>query len=83
MTTKPTSNWLAPLLLLLLGGVNGLFGALQLDTIQQGPPTIPDEFTTMQYFETPIPIVLHIAFGITFNLLAPFQFTPVTWRRWP
>ena len=37
MTTKQNNNWLAPVLLLALGSLNILFGALQLDTIQQGP----------------------------------------------
>lgn len=83
MTTKSTANWLVPLLLLLLGSLNILFGALQLNTIQQGPPAVPDEFTSMTYFETPIPIVLHIVAGIFFNLLGPLQFAPISWQRWP
>ena len=57
-------NALVPLLLLLLGGINVLFGALQLDLIQQGPPPSPDEFVSMHYFEMPIPIVIHIVAGI-------------------
>lgn len=77
------ANWLVPLGLLLLGGLNVLFGAMQLDTIQQGPPAVPDEFTTMQYFATPIPIVLHIVSGIILNLMSPFQFAPSFRRRWP
>lgn len=83
MTAIQKPNWLVPILLLLLGGINVLFGALQLDTIQQGPPTVPDEFTTMQYFATPIPIVLHIVSGIVLNLMAPFQFARTFRRRWP
>lgn len=83
MTAKPKSNWRVPLLLLMLGSLNVLFGALQLDTIRQGPPSVPEEFTTMQYFATPIPIVLHIVAGIAFNLLGPFQFAPSLRQRWP
>lgn len=83
MTKKQKNSWLVPALLLLFGATNILFGALQLDTIQQGPPAIPDEFTAMHYFATPIPIVLHIVAGILFNLLGPFQFAPAIWRRWP
>lgn len=88
MTTKPNSikpksNWRVPILLLVLGSLNILFGALQLDTIQRGPPAVPDEFTTMQYFATPIPIVLHIVSGILLNLLSPFQFVPSFRQRWP
>ena len=83
LTTKQNNNWLVPLLLLALGCPNVLFGASQLDTIQQGPPAVPDEFTTMQYFATPIPIVLHIVAGIIFNLLCPFQFASTLRERWP
>ena len=83
MTKKLTANWLIPSLLLLLGSLNVLFGALQLGTIQQGPPTVADEFTSLHYFATPIPIVLHIAAGIIFNLLGPLQFAPAIWQRWP
>lgn len=83
MTTKQNNNWLIPAFLLMLGALNILFGALQLNMIQQGPPDVPDEFTSMHYFETPLPIVLHIVTGIIFNLLSPFQFAPAIWRHWP
>ena len=83
MKIKSTSNWLAPALLLLLGSLNIIFGAMQLGTISQGPPPVPDEFTTLHYFMAPIPIVLHIVSGIFFNLLGPFQFAPALRQRWP
>ena len=83
MNIKRANAWLVPALLLLHGSMNILFGALQLDTIGQGPPAVPDEFTSLHYFETPLPIVLHIVAGILFNLLAPFQFAPTLRRRWP
>ncbi|WP_420629670.1 DUF2306 domain-containing protein [Candidatus Leptofilum sp.] len=76
-------GWLAPALLLALGSLNVLSGAMQLNNIQQGPPPVPDEFTAMQYFLMPIPIVLHIVGGILFNLLGPLQFAPAIWQRWP
>ena len=82
-TAKQNREWLVPVLLLALGSLNILFGALQLNNIQQGPPAVPDEFTAMHYFATPIPIVLHIIGGTLFNLLSPLQFAPALWRRWP
>lgn len=83
VSQKQKSNWRVPMLLLALGGINILFGALQLDTIQQGPPAVPDDFTSMHYFTSPIPIVLHIAAGIIFNLMCPFQFVPSFRQRFP
>lgn len=83
MSTKQKNGWLLPGFLLAYGALNILFGALQLDTIYQGAPAVPDEFTSMHYFEMPIPIVLHIVAGIFLNLVSPFQFAPLTWRRWP
>ena len=83
MAAKPNSYWLVPLSLLALGGLNILSGAFQLDTIIQGPPEVPDKFTSMHYFATPIPIVLHIISGIFFNLLGPFQFAPRIRLGWP
>lgn len=83
MIKKIATNWRVPLLLLLLGSLNILFGALQLDTIQQGPSAASTEFASTTYFESPIPIVLHIVAGIVFNLLGPLQFAPVSWQKWP
>ncbi len=81
--TSALANWRVPIGLLLLGGINVLFGALQLDTIQQGPPPVPDEFSSTQYHLTPIPIVLHIVVGIIFNLMGPLQFARTFRSRWP
>ena len=80
---KSWKGWLAPALLLALGLLNVLSGALQLGTIQQGPPAVPDQCTSMHYFAMPIPIVLHIVSGIILNLLGPMQFAPVFLQRWP
>ena len=83
MTTKPIKNWLLPACLLLLGSINVLSGAFQLGTIQQGPSDVADAMASAQYFETPIPIVLHIVGGILFNLLGPLQFAPGLLKRRP
>ena len=73
-------NWLVPLLLLLLGSLNILFGALRLDALIQGRPDIPND--TMHYFDAPIPITSHIVFGILLNLLGPLQFAPILRKRY-
>jgi uncharacterized membrane protein len=85
MSKKPISNWLVPASLLALGGLQVLSGAFQLTLIGQGPPPDGDAnlFASKHYFETPIPIVMHIVCGIVFSLLAPFQFSPSLRLRWP
>lgn len=75
MIAKPLSNWRGPGLLLTLGTLNILFGALQLGNIYQGDAANPD-LTNSHYQDMPIPIVLHIVAGIILNLLGPFQFAP-------
>lgn len=81
-TEKSIFNWLTPLLLLLLGSLNILFGALQIDAVLLQGAIGGEEFASPQYLETPIPIMLHIVAGILFNLLGPLQFAPITWQRW-
>lgn len=85
MTRFPFANWLVPLSLLALGGLQVSSGAFQLTLIQQGPPPEGAEslFVSPHYFQTPFPILVHIVSGIVFSLLAPFQFAIPVRRRWP
>jgi drug/metabolite transporter (DMT)-like permease len=57
------------ILLLLLGMISIALGSLQLSEISQG--NAQGSYSTM-----PFPVVVHIIFGIIFNLLSPFQFAP-------
>ncbi len=79
----PSSNWLIPLALLILGGLQVASGTFQLSLIQAGPSPQASIFASPHYFEIPVPIVLHIVSGIVFSLLAPLQFSPSLRRRWP
>ena len=83
MNSHSRSNWVGPGLLLLLGSLNILSGAMQLDKLWLGPPDSPDEFTAMHYFASPIPIVFHIIAGTIWNLFGPLQFVPKIRRKWP
>ena len=66
-----------PLGIALLGAVPALPGAFVLAGILQGPDTkgFLHDMVQPHYFATPEPIVIHIASGIVFCLLAPFQFS--------
>lgn len=82
MTKRFTFNlselkqWQTFILLMLFGMVSIGLGALQLNTISQGA-------VAGAYMDMPVPIVLHIVFGIAFNLLSPFQFVDVIRARFP
>ncbi len=62
----------------LLGAVPALPGAFVLLGILQGPNGMGFMHDMVQphYFTSPEPIVIHIASGILFCCLAPFQFSP-------
>ncbi len=71
-----TKTNVKPLLLLLLGSVSILFGALQVTLISQGPEGAVQDMASPAYFSMPVPILTHIIFGTLFNLLMPLQFMP-------
>ncbi len=66
-----------PLGIALLGAVPALPGAFVLAGILQGPNTTGflRDMVQPHYFTSPEPIVIHIASGILFCCLAPFQFS--------
>ncbi|BCD95993.1 DUF2306 domain-containing protein [Marinagarivorans cellulosilyticus] len=76
-------QWLTPFLLLMLGSVSVIFGALQLYSLGQGLPPAPTPDQALHYFAMPWPVVTHIVCGTIFNLIAPFQFAGIIRRRYP
>lgn len=66
-----------PLGIALLGSVPALPGALVLAGILQGAGAagVFHDLVQPHYFVSPVPITLHIASGILFCVLAPFQFS--------
>lgn len=66
-----------PLGIALLGAVPALPGAFVLAGILQGPDAagMLHDLVQPHYFVSPAPIILHIACGIFFCCLAPFQFS--------
>lgn len=69
-------TWRSCLLLLLLGMISIALGSLQLNSISQGQAQ--GTYSTM-----PLPVVVHILFGIIFNVLSPFQFAPSIRKNHP
>ena len=77
MRTSRAITLRGPLGIALLGAVPALPGAFVLAGILQGADAGGFLFDMVQphYFTSPEPIVIHIASGIVFCVLAPFQFS--------
>ncbi|GLX77138.1 membrane protein [Thalassotalea insulae] len=73
---SPLRPWRNCILLLLLGMISIALGVVQLNSISRGE-------AGNTYLNTPLPVVIHIVFGIVFNLVAPFQFVKAIRQKWP
>ncbi len=83
---KQQSTFLAmrtSLLLLLVGLVSIAFGFMQMYLLQQSDLNASAAGDAAHYHSMPWPISIHIVSGILFNLLAPFQFSPLVRAKFP
>lgn len=69
-------SWKACITLLFVGLISIALGAVQLSSITSGD-------AEGNYLTHSTPIVLHIVFGIIFNLVSPFQFVSPIRKRYP
>ncbi len=76
-------SWFAPILLLLLGFISVLFGALHLNLLGQGDVGAEHQMASTHYFNMPVPIIIHIISGSFFNIFVPLQFAKQIRSRWP
>lgn len=83
MDRKSVTAWTVPCLLLGLGLLPILTGALSLAAVTEGLAGRPVPPESANYVANPVPILMHILAGSVFNLLGPFQFVPAIRRRWP
>lgn len=78
-----TQPWVTPFLLFLLGSVSVLFGVMQMSLLSQGQAGLQNDMAVKHYFNVPIPIVIHIICGCSFNVLMPLQFFSTLRARFP
>lgn len=77
---KPRAGWLAPTGLILLSLVPVLAGAMRLTELTTGAVVTPEN---ARFFDSPVPVVVHIVASIVFLVLGALQFAPsLRRRRW-
>ena len=77
---KPRARWLAPTGLILLSLVPIAAGAFRLTSLASGGP-VTDE--NARFFDSPVPVVVHIVASSVFLVLGALQFVPsLRRRRW-
>jgi uncharacterized membrane protein len=73
-------EWLAPAGLILLSLVPILAGAFRLTQLTTGATVTPEN---TRFFDSPVPVIVHIVASSTFLLLGALQFAPsLRRRRW-
>ncbi|MFH8251660.1 DUF2306 domain-containing protein [Microbacterium sp. B2969] len=79
-TARRAPEWLAPAGLILLSLVPMIAGASRLTQLSTGATVTPDN---ARFFDSPIPVVVHIVGSSLFMLLGALQFAPsLRRRRW-
>lgn len=77
---KPRREWLAPTGLILLSLVPVLAGSMRLSELASGGTVTPEN---ARFFDSPVPVVVHIVASTMFLLLGALQFAPsLRRRRW-
>lgn len=72
------SDWLVPVLLVLLSLVPSVFGAARLAEIASGARITP---ANARFMNTPLPVVVHVLAVVPFGLVGAFQFSASIRRR--
>jgi uncharacterized membrane protein len=75
---KVWAGWLVPVALILLSAIPLTFGALRLNELASGAAITP---ANARFFESPLPVVVHIVGSAGYALLGAFQFVSRLWRR--
>ena len=77
---KRRAGWLAPTGLILLSLVPVVAGAFRLTELTSGAAVTPEN---ARFFDSPVPVVVHIVSSIVFLVLGALQFAPsLRRRRW-
>ena len=77
---KHRTEWLAPAGLILLSIVPVVAGAMRLTELTAGAAVTPDN---ARFFDSPVPVVVHIVASVVYLVLGALQFAPsLRRRRW-
>lgn len=74
---RPRVQWPVPAALILLSLIPVVFGAVRLTELTAGAAVTPQN---ARFFDSPVPVLIHIPAAIVYSLLGAFQFVP-TLRR--
>lgn len=74
---RPRAQWPVPTALILLSLIPVFFGAVRLTELTGGAAVTPQN---ARFFDSPLPVLIHIPAAIVYSLLGAFQFVP-TLRR--
>lgn len=77
-TRKARAIWLVPVALILLSIIPLTFGVFRLIELSRGTEITAEN---ARFFESPLPVILHIVGAVVYALLGAFQFVSRFWRR--
>lgn len=80
--TKTWAVWFIPAGLIFLSLIPVIFGAVRLNQLASGAEITPDN---ARFFESPLPVAIHIVSSAVYALLGAFQFVSRLWKhgnRW-
>jgi uncharacterized membrane protein len=72
------SDWMIPMLLILLSLVPAIAGTARLAELARGAEVTPEN---ARFFAQPVPVVLHVLSVIPYSIVGAFQFSPGFRRR--
>ena len=72
------SDWLVPASLVMLGIVPAIAGTVRVAQLARGAPITPEN---ARFFESPLPLVVHVVAVVVYSLVGAFQFAPGFRRR--
>ena len=70
---RPRAQWPVPVALILVSLIPVIFGSLRLAQLTGGAEVTPEN---ARFFDSPLPVLVHIPAAIVFSLVGAFQFVP-------
>lgn len=71
--TRSRTGWLVPAGLIFISIIPVIFGSLRMAELTGGAAVTP---TNQRFFDSPVPVLIHIPAAIVYSVLGAFQFVP-------